>query len=552
MSCMRSLAGLSVVAMVCGFLPQHALAQRRGELVEGLLRTFVESQLQRDRQKAFERQQALQQQQMLDRHGYPHVAKPPAAATTPRISVSPQVNAYRTNLRSFASQSASLADGLQKSVVSVRGVRPLMADALKLKAASAIMYEQSQKSHDLALLREEYCGLDCQWREMSFQLQQLRGLDSNTTGCIRQLDGYSDGICDLLGLEPQFDREAVFRLTVETTAHLGTLLDDIQYELYGLEGTDSLAGECRGLAEQARRLSGITSDASYDELITKYSSFVSDWRRFAAGVYRFENTHCDRSIRRIRTCNRRVFGQLWTPLSIDRAYLTHVSHQLSQEVDLLFENMTVKALVQMPAATQQAVLTTARDMFSHCQEYCACVDNNSPLNDLMTDYIEINNQWTALDGYLNPVTSKTVASSRRLISAYDAELRGILRVPARLDHARAIQLAASLEELAEHLRYDVRRYGRYYHSSSFRNQAYQSSDTFYAQAKNLHAHLQNRANLNDVQASCNGAVTTWGSVSEVITAMPKNGLTSSRYQLMHESRQEVLPVIAELATMLGV
>jgi len=46
---------------------------------------------------------------------------------------------------------------------------------------------------------------------------------------------------------------------------LGALLEDIQYGLYGLERTDSLVGECRGLAEQARRLGGITGGAGYDD-----------------------------------------------------------------------------------------------------------------------------------------------------------------------------------------------------------------------------------------------------------------------------------------------
>ena len=539
------LVTLWLVAVAIVFLPPPVRAQRRGEIVEGLLRGFLEVQLKKERQKSLERQQAA------DR--YRHIP-PPSVPGSPRPAparVSPEIQASRTTLNQFARQSAALADGMHPSLARVRGARPLMADVLRLKTTAALMYGQAQKSSDFALLREEFGCLDCQWRDLSFQLQQLRGWDANTIGQIRQLDGCCDRLCRVMELEPQFDREAVFRLSVETTAYLTTLLDDIQYELYGRPGAAPLVGECRRLVEQSRRMSGLASGAPYDDLLTKYAAFVSNWRTFAAEVYAFENPYCGRSVRRIRSCNRGVFDRLRRPLPIDRTYLTHVSHMIAYEVDLLLENMTVKALVQMPPNNQQAVLDTARQLYGQCSHYCDCVEKDSTLNDLMMDYIEINNQWASLDGYLAPVTSARVVASRRLISEYDTELCGLLHVPATLDRAHAMQLAASLEELAEQLRYDVRRYARYYRTDSFRNQAYQNSDTFYVRAQNLHAYLQKGAGIKELRAGCNGVVTDWASLTRVISAMPANGVSSSRYQFVDESRQEVLPVIAELTMLLG-
>ena len=53
-------AMIAVSAFAC--LAQTARAQRRGEVVEGLLRGFLEVQLERERQKALERQE------LADRH----------------------------------------------------------------------------------------------------------------------------------------------------------------------------------------------------------------------------------------------------------------------------------------------------------------------------------------------------------------------------------------------------------------------------------------------------------------------------------------------------
>ncbi len=545
MDCRRRVVGALQVAVLLVLVPEAAWAQRRGELIEGLVRGFIESQLEKERRKTLQRQQAAQRGPQLQPPQY-HAER----RGDPRQSVSSNVQQYRRTLSAFARETDSLAGGLQQSVVRVRGVRPLMPEVLKVKATAAVLARHSQEDHRLPLLRQQYCELDCQWRNLSFRLRQLQGLSRPAAAQIRQLDGYSHEICELLQLEPQFDRKKVFRLMVEASAHLDHLLDDILFELSALPEAEPLAGQCRGLAEQCRRLSRASDEMAYDQLMTKYSAFVSDWRKFATKVYPLENVRCDRSLRRIHRCTAQIFEQLWVPPTIDRAYLRHLSEQLALEVDSLFENMTVKALVQLPVDQQQEVLTMARRLYSRCERYCECVSGDSPLNDLRSEYIQINNLWGSLDRHLSPITSKTVVTTRRLITDYDGQLRVLLQVPERFDRSRAIRLAASLEELASHLRYDVRRYGRYYQSPVFRSRAYQASDAFSLQAKYLHANLQQNARLEDLQSRCQAALTDWEAFSKVITQMPQQGVSQVRFDYLNESREELLPVLAELASMI--
>jgi hypothetical protein len=546
----RSALLCSLALSVTFTVAPNACAQRGEDVVEGLLRGFLQSKLDKDRRKALERQQAADRQRQPVRQ--PALNPNTQPRPRPVAGASPQLQQYRSTLDSFAIRSASLSDGLQRSSGRVRGVRTLMPGILKLKTTAALMRQSAGQTNDLSLLREEYCQLDCQWREMSFRLQQLRGLDAATLAHARQLDAYCKSNCALMELEPQFNRAQVFRLTVQATTHLGTLLEDVDFELFGLQGAGSLPGECRSLQAQCRRLSHMVADVSYNDLVTKYSSFVSDWRRFGSKLYQYENRLCDRSIRKIRACNHQLFQQLWLTASIDRAYLQYVSHQMEREVDALFENMTVKALVQLQPAQQQVVLNSARDLYANCHEYCECVKRNVSLNELMTQYSKIDNQWSQLDGYLGPIKSKSIVTRRRLILAHHAELRSMLQVPTRLDRAAAVQVAASLEEQAQHIQYDVRRYGRYYQSATFRAASYKNSDAFYANAKTLHAQLQNGASVEVLQASCGRLLTSWEAVSGNISAMPKYGVSASRFQYINESRQEVLPVIAQLATVLGI
>lgn len=149
------------------------------------------------------------------------------------------------------------------------------------------------------------------------------------------------------------------------------------------------------------------------------------------------------------------------------------------------------------------------------------------------------------------MTSRSVVVRRRLITGYGTELRQLLRVPATLDRDHALELAASLEEMSQHLRYDVRRYSRYLSSAAFRAQAYQRSDDFYVQARDLHTQLQQGASLEQIQLSCDGMVTSWEAFSKTISSMPAAGLAQTRYQVMEDARQELLPVMAEVVTILG-
>ncbi|MDP6446243.1 MAG: hypothetical protein QGG36_00230 [Pirellulaceae bacterium] len=526
----------ALLALWLAIFPCVAAAQQ-GNRVEGLLRTFLEMQLQKEREKALARQRAL--------NPNPTAPRPPTPGR-----VSSQMQTFRSSMGALSKQANALTNDLQRSSARVRGIRPLMPDALKLKTTSTIMYEQSLKTHDLTLVRDSYRNLDSQWRHLSFQLQQLTGLDASTVSTIRSMDGYCDRLCEVLQLNRQFDRGVVFRQAVRTEAHLRTLSENIEYDLHGLN-VQTLASECRGLSEQCRRLSDFVTDGSYDDIVTKYSSFVTDWREFAAKLYPYQDPHCDRCIRRIRASNHETFKHLRLSPSIDRAYLSYVSQRLRREVNLLFEQMTIKALVQLPPTQQQVVLATARDLYGTCEHYCECVENNAPLNDLVADYAKIDKTWSALEVQLAAIDGKALAARRQDITAYGQSIRDLLGVPRGVDRKHAMQLAASLEELGKHLRYDIRRYSRYYRTAEFRDQAFRASDAFYAEAKSLNLLLQTTTDVRKIREGCSRAVVSWEALSRIISAMPQNGLTSSRFQFVDQSRQELLPVMAELVTLFG-
>jgi hypothetical protein len=539
----RSIGQAILALLVVAQLPSGAYAQRRGELVEGLLRSFLESQLEN------ERDQAIHKQELQDRQRHGPKLEPPAPRR-PGAPAPANVQAYRAKLGLLANQSAGLTVAMQKSSSRVRGVQTLMPAALTLKTRSAVMFQQSTKIQDLSLLREEYRNLDSDWRTLSFQLERLGGLDAATHTHVRQMNRHCDELCSLLELESQFDREEVFTLSVETTTHLKTLIEDIEFELYAVKDSPILARECRGLAEQSRRVAAMVNVASYEELVTNCSSLVSNWRRFAVKLYPHKNSHCARSIRRIHIANQQVFEQLWTPLALDRDYLRFVSHEMSDQVNALFENMSVRTLVELPASEQQALLQTARELYGLCEHYCQCVDGNSSLHELVSDYRQIDQQWRTLDGYMIQIDTPIIANGRRTVSGYNTELRDLMNVPAQFDRAHALELAASLQELAAHLHYDTRRYGRYYNNTTFRNQAYQRSEAFLKQTQTLHLHLQQGSDTDALRTSCNGAVTAWNDYSETLSAMPRNGLSQERNQVFSASSQDVLPVIAELATLI--
>ena len=456
---------------------------------------------------------------------------------------------YQRSLRSFADQSTELVSQLQRTPRGVTGVGPLLGEAWELKATANWLADGARNTLDPYAVSQRYCDLDCQWRNLSYRLRNLSGLDAACVRCVERLDNLSDRLCSDLGVDPQFDRQAMLEQMVMATSYIDTLLDDIEYELNAEPDSQSLLSEGRRLQQEIRRAAEFVPGATYDEIANQFTQFVGGWRRFAAKLYAYNNPHIDRRLTRIRDCGEQVYSLLWIPPSVDRAYLEHVASKLSHDVQHLFEHITVGTLVSLPTEVQRVVLTDGGPMYRRAKQFHEYVGQRIPYQDLRQHFRAVDQQWANLSAQLR--STQALGLHCRSIDRHNQELRDLLGIPQPIDRQRALRLVASLEGLAETLNSDVHRYRRYYRSENFRGNACRSAEVFYNHAKSLHQQVASGTDLDRLQASCESMVRAWGPLSDVVTAMPNNGLTGNRYRRVDNSRQHLMRVVAELAGMMN-
>lgn len=475
----------------------------------------------------------------------------PALRPTTAVPITQTPDRYgRSKVPSIDSQQIGyLRTLLQTRANTLLELRPLLPDLMRIKASADTLSTASRRAVSYTEVYNDYLELDWQWRNLSYQLHHISGLDTNSQQTIRQLDAYCDQIVDILGIEPQFDRQTMLEQMTMARSFMTILLDDLQYEIPASRQRDAIINEGRQLQEQIRREADFVRTARYDEIVPRYTEFVASWRRFSAKLFPYKNPRLNRQVSQIRKCGEEVYRLLWMPAPLDRNYLGVVADFYEQELREFLSGISVRDLAQLNPNQRQGAMEAAGALESMSTRFAESVRSRSTIADLTSQFQNVSRERERLFLLLTPVNSDAGAARRRTIEAYDRELRELLQVPEALDLSQAVQLASAIEGLADTLKQDVHRYGPYYQDGTFRNQAYQAVDTFYRQAQQLNSALASGVPLNELRNYGNTMLSTWDSVMRIVAATPRKGLDPSRFQRLDQTRQDITPLMAELATM---
>ena len=518
----------------------------RRRIIESLFRSVIESHLDREnRGNAPVRARPINPGEIQGRTQSPVPARV--------IPVDSRMVSYRKHITGLATESAHLADHLNR-YCELRGVRPLIPAAIKLKTSCKVLQSHCERNYGFNQLATQYQAIDSEWRNLHYQLRSLNHygqFDANTRTCIGLLDQHATGMCQLLGITQQFDRYAVLRNCHAQVANFDSLLDAVDYELQHQKECQSLLSQGRRMKEQLLRLEPIILHAPYEQVISQYSKYNTDCRKYCATLYPLRKPSIDRCLSRVREGSNSVFRQLRVEPTIDRLYLAYVSESMGNYLGSLFKKMTVAQLVALPPADQQAILKVGNQLKTRCRNYCSRVQGNAPLRELAGSYVAINNEWTKIGGICRKVKDPVILSHTRSIDGYCNEIRDVLGVRSRYDQKRALALAASLEGMSENMYALSGRYGRYCRSTALRTQLANHGNDFFELSCKIHQQVAAEAEFAQIQDQCNKLLTTWQGYGPALDSMPQQGLSQSRYGYISNLRNEINPVIAELAVMFG-
>lgn len=450
------------------------------ELVEGLLRALINSQLDR---------------------GGPPERQPPAR-------VPPQLVQTRETLRSFSQQMGVLTRDLG-AIPQTAQARRWMSSALQVNASSTRLATYSQRVGATADLQNGIRNLDREWRLLSHHLRQVDGLPANCRRVIDQLDQLDSRLCQLCDIEPQLDYSQLTWVSAAIDTSLVRLIEDIEVELgrsprcapLVVEGGRVLQ-ECRGFAAEVQRRGRLA--ALTGQLQTVYPA----WQAFATNVNSIGNRFLERDVRRIDEKLVTLHELLWLPVPMDYGRLAHLTDVLTQDVNQLFEAVSLNVLLNL--RRPDGVLETAGAFFGLCENFSDAVEARASMPELRQEFQYLVRGWPELANCFRRSRRTEVVRSLASIEESFVALQTALGVAPQVDWHAAAEQAAACERLARQLNSQLRKYivrnSRY--DAAFRRRVEQGAAQFQRAANQLHQQLVSRRD-DRLHARCSELADAW-------------------------------------------
>ncbi len=477
-------AGLAAMLAICT-VPLAAQESRREsgrQLVEGLLRILVDSQLDRVRNQ--------------DRR--------PAPAQVPV-----ELTRARETLRLFSQQSGGLVRQLNVRSAPSGQVRRLIGAAMQVNANASRLAALSQRVGAVAELQDGVRSLNRDWRLLSHHLGQVDNLPADCVRAVGTLDELDERLCQLCSVTPQVDYQQFGRVTASIDADLVRLIQDIESELARtaqcarlmVEGGRVLQ-ECRALGVAARRRQPT------ETLVSQLNVFYPAWRRFSTNVNRVGNRFLERDVRRIDEHVASLHELLWLSQPVDYVRLTHLTEVLSSDVDHLFDAVSLNVLLDLRGS--DGVLETASEFYGLCENFSFALESRAPLSEMRDSFQYLVEGWPELARCFRHAEQPEIVRSLSAIEDSFVTLRGALGIAPQVDWHLAAQRTAACERRAAQLREQLHRRvlenARY--DRTFRRRTEQYVVGFEQAVDRLHQGLVDRQQRT-LEANCARVAEAW-------------------------------------------
>ena len=483
-------AALTLLVALCGtqlLLAQSGRRDQRRQFVEGLLRTLVESQRDREPRES-------------DRRGRPTVV--------------PELVRARQHFGELSVQNAQLVHHLNTHALRSPAAKQFLGDALKLNASISHIQRRSATARRLEDLQPDFRAWDRDWRLLSYRLRQAEELDQECLQCVSRVSELETTLCSLLGVVPQVDYRELLNVSIAVSTSLAHLIEDLQIELPRTRAGLALAAEAGQVHQRGRWFGrGVQDRREHEELVRRFQTFYRTWRALAVKIRGIGHRHLDRLVRRIDESTLSLHELLWLPQPVEYVQLMHLTKRLSADVDRLFDAVSLNLLLELPGA--ERVLPSASEFYGLCENFADSVTTQIPLEQLRSDYRYLVDAWPELAGCFSAARRPEVTSALRAIDESFVALRDTIGLSPEVDWRRTAELAASLSALSDRLSVDVQRFilANTNYERPFRSASSQHAANFRSAAHRLHQSLVQR-DEPALQNRCERLAAAWQSMSD--------------------------------------
>lgn len=596
---------VAAAILLTGFIvtPQQANAQN-GQLIEGLFRTWANSQAEsekRKRKEAEERARRAEAQrdqaaknasaisdpykvQLPSGFGRGNIATPapqlnrPTTRPSQRPSTIPpvtprgaslgrqQINVrskaaaeYAERLISFRSNYDGVVQDLKRGASRNAAIRELLPSAYQVSATCDSLIDRLDGLNSLHTIEKTHRLLDQRYRKVAYRIRALDGLSDSCGALVKQCDSTCGLMANQLGFQPQFDRAAIDTELISAATHMQCLGDDLDLIELDRGRCRKFQHDCRLMRQQLLAARRELSELPYEACVERFSQFMGRWNQLSVSLYQLNNPFVARRLDRISECADRSYGLLWmdSPTSLGDA--GGIAHRLRYDLQQISKSLTFFSMSNLTPRQQDQLVGSLRDLNAMAAEMENVADGPNAGRVLPPLFTRFDQTWFECQDTLSQVISirhGLIAETERGCQQL-RELLGIHRDYATpLRFAELVSTAAALEGTTEYLHKTLNELERFMQPSSYRSAVSRSSASFYRHTREVHEQLSRTERLNDpkhlakLQEEAEHLLTDWNQLAGDLDNMEAHGVTGSRAAQVRQLQGQIVPMLGQIAAAL--
>jgi hypothetical protein len=532
MPCQKTIFLFAIVICNWTLVDSCCFAQeRRREFIQGLLQGLIESQLQNSQGQRQAGSPNLNYPPGRIPNGFPQGDFIP---TTPRISApTARLVKVRKQLGQMSSQCDEVITEIRTHEAQAPQLRGILADCLQVKASVDVLVRQSRRCDTVQPILQRCAVVDRDWRGIHYQLQQVRGLDAGCRRCIDKFHDQCNRLCEVLEIEPHFDRIELARLTSALTTSVEHLVQDLYYDLQQHKHRDKIVRNGQELYSKMVQTSPLIQRANGDQLSKVYQSSQRDWRKFSHSLRRHMTPRLAQDVRKIEDLFGQIYSVLWLPPDLDREYLCDVVGTCNGHVDRLLHKMTVAQLLQ--CQSPGSVMNSAREFKRHCALLTEAIQSGKSIDDLLWDYQAFDNHWAKFNGHLLEIKSEHANRCSADVASSAMILGQTFGTGPVINRSTLLRIGRDLDHLTHQLSDGIHQHVTAVSYPALHQAMCGGCDLLHKRAHQLHQHIvSSRPNRIDIQRFATPLYEQWVQVRPMIN------------KCQPEHRQEFLAIRSQI------
>ena len=228
----------------------------------------------------------------------------------------------------------------------------------------------------------------------------------------------------------------------------------------------------------------------YESIEREYERFGKLWASLYSALSKTNNRYIDRSVQRVASADHEMRNLLWMESQADHTRVIAATQELMRRVDDFYARTPLKLIIQM--GESELALAHAETFYGVCQNLEDCAQRNEDEESLLASYRYVDDEAKLFLTAFRQLRSPAGQAVLNQIEGDLKELENELNYSRGVDFRMATELAAALENLAEHIEFDVKTWLSR-SRPSYANEAMQSISRFVKSSRRLHLNLQRGA-----------------------------------------------------------